>query len=96
MNARPSDLSRKRRERVAGAHLPAVGGEAARRDRKPREQRRDVEAGRERRRDQVSSLIATPSAGRITLSTGASGGTPSMRSADPITVENTGAATAPP
>jgi hypothetical protein len=44
----------------------------------------------------VSSPISAMSAGRITLSTGASVGTPSIRSAEPITVENTGAATAPP
>ena len=45
---------------------------------------------------QVSSRISLPSGGRITLLSGASVGTPSMRSAAPMTFENTGAATAPP
>ena len=47
-------------------------------------------------RAHVSSPISAPSGGRITLSTGASVGTPSVRSAAPVTAENTGAATAPP
>ena len=89
-------LSREGRERIAGAHLPAVGGDPARRDREAGEERRDVDVGRKRGRHHVSSRTAVPSAGRITLSPGASGGVPSVRSAEPITVENTGAATSPP
>jgi hypothetical protein len=89
-------LSRKGRERVPGPHLPAVGRDPARQDREAREERRYIDVGGKRRRHQVSSRTATTSVGRITLSPGASGGVPSVRSAEPITVENTGAATSPP
>ena len=90
-------LSRERRERIARAHVPAVGGDAARRARASRASSAATsKSERERRRRHVSSRIAAPASGRITLSPGASGGTPSVRSADPITVENTGAATSPP
>jgi len=44
----------------------------------------------------IKPATAAAESGRITLSPGASGGVPSVRSAEPITVENTGAATSPP
>ena len=77
----------------------AVGGDAARKRAKLREQRGNVGGGRSERGHgvrQVSSRISPPSGGRITLLSGASVGTPSMRNAEPVTFENTGAATAPP
>ena len=85
-----------RGEYVARTYQPAVGGDAARHDRQPGDERGGVESGREQRRHHVSSLTSPPSGGRITLSSGASGGVPSIRNADPITDENTGAATSPP
>ena len=85
-----------RRERIARAHLPAVGGDPSRERTQPGDERRRVEHRGLRGRHHVSSRTSLPSAGRITLSPGASAGAPSIRSADPITVEKTGAATSPP
>ena len=87
------------REGDTGLDTAAVGGDAARKRAKLREQRGNVGGGRSERGHgvrQVSSRISAPSGGRITLLSGASVGTPSIRNAEPVTFENTGAATAPP
>src|SRR4029450_6272824 len=77
----------------------AVGRDATRKHAQPGEQRGYV-GGRRCKGShgfrQVSSRISLPSGGRITLLRGASVGTPIIRKADPVTLENTGAATAPP
>ncbi len=85
-----------RGEHVARTHEPAVGADSARNDRESRDELGRVESGVDQRRHHVSSWTSAPSGGRMTLSSGASGGVPSIRSADPITDENTGAATSPP
>ena len=86
----------KRGEGVSRLHLPAVGGDAPWLRAEPREQRGDIEIGDGQGRHQVSSSTAVPGVGRITLSTGASLGTASIRNAAAVTVEKTGAATSPP
>ncbi len=98
---------RVRGKRHAGFDAAAVRSDPAREGTQLREERSDVgnpggivrgdggESGQERS-GQVSSRISLPCGGRITLLSGASVGTPSMRSAEPVTFENTGAATAPP
>ena len=85
-----------RGERVARTHLPAIGGDARDRHRQLREQRRNFRVGRGDFGDHVSSRTSLPSGGRTTLLIGASGGTPSSRSAVPMTLLKTGAATLPP
>ena len=96
--------SRIRGKRDARFDAAAVGRDAARKGAQLREQRGHVcrlRGGGGGKRGhgalrQVSSRISLPSGGRITLLSGASVGTPSMRNAEPVTFENTGAATAPP
>ena len=97
MNLRPSACAPGNAANASpGCDLPAVGGDAPRSRTEPRQQRGDVVLGDRQRGHQVSSSIAEPGGGRITLSTGASFGTASMRSEAPMTAENTGAATSPP
>ena len=88
-----------RREGVAAFHPPAVGGDPRHGHAELREQRRDVFCiGRSGGHlgDHVSSRTSLSSAGRRTLFTGASAGTPRSRSAVPMTLAKTGAATVPP
>ena len=92
--------SRIRGECHARFDAAAVCGDATRKRAQSCEQRGHIDRGEGNGvhggGGQVSSTISLPSGGRITLLSGASVGTPSMRSADPVTLENTGAATTPP
>ena len=84
---------------VARAHAPAVGRDAGDRNRQLGEQCRDLGIGRGhdgRRVVHVSSRTSSPSGSSGGWLFGASVGTPSRRSAAPMTLLNTGAATLPP
>src|SRR5271169_5381412 len=86
-------------EGVARSHAPAVGGDAGDRDRELGQQCRNlgIGPGQDRRRIvHVSSRTSSPSGGGCGWPFGASVGTPSRRSAAPMTLLNTGAATLPP
>src|ERR1700682_3894167 len=80
---------------ITSAHLPAVRSYPGHRNAQPGEQRGDV-AVSACAVAHVSSFTSVESAGRMTLLTGASGTTPSMRSAALMTLLNTRAAMAPP
>src|SRR5205814_7250400 len=82
-------------ERIARAEPAAVGADLRDRCAQPAEQLGGVEIG-DGRSVHVSSRTVTASVGRTTVFAGASGATPSSRSAPPITSAKTGAATVPP
>ena len=83
------------REGVAGSDVAAIGSDPRDRRAQSLEQLGDVSVGGDGG-IHVSSRMSAFSGGRMALLSGASGGTPNMRSALPITVLNTGAATLPP
>ncbi len=84
-----------RGESIARPEPAAVGTDPRDRRAQPAEQLGGVEIG-DGRGVHVSSRTATASAGTTTVFVGASGATPSSRSAPPMTSAKTGAATVPP
>src|SRR5437867_6750632 len=86
-----------RGEGIAPAYVPAIGSDARDWHGELREQRGSLRVGRGRHRsDHVSSCTSATSAGGRIEPMGASVCTPSNRSAAPMTLLKTGAATLPP
>ena len=84
-----------RRKSVALADVTAVRGNTPQLGAKTRQQCGNIGIDCESAAH-VSSRTSAPSGGKTTLSMGASGGTPSSRSAAPMMLLKTGAATVPP